>query len=363
MTQSQFHHNHHPLLRPMNILSKGKPHTVRKQGLPKKAKPNQNLSQLNSSQTSSHSIPFSPPFSFHFLSPSSHQQHHQVGEPKPPTTPPPPPMATRCATSVPRPPAAPWATRSNPTLSPLINLHFIPNAASLGTVKAKAKVKGASHGGVSSMAAVPNNSNYVVPLDQNASCITRPLAEILRDLNKRIPENIVNQESKIISWYHANRMLSFYAPGEIPGSDPYDRSMNSLFELGFSRWLIDSVKMCWDREAIFGVWLVECCLVLFEMAVAIGLIIETFGVEGMYVADVNGWCGEVRDVIFSEDGNVTVVYRVTVRGSDGEAYRESTGTASGKHHEVADAVAAAEEAAFVKACSRFGLGLYLYHEE
>lgn len=31
-----------------------------------------------------------------------------------------------------------------------------------------------------------------------------------------------------------------------------------------------------------------------------------------------GWCGEVRDVIFSENGSVTVVYRVTVRGSDGE---------------------------------------------
>jgi hypothetical protein len=31
-----------------------------------------------------------------------------------------------------------------------------------------------------------------------------------------------------------------------------------------------------------------------------------------------GWCGEVRDVIFSENGNVTVVYRLTIRGSDGE---------------------------------------------
>lgn len=31
-----------------------------------------------------------------------------------------------------------------------------------------------------------------------------------------------------------------------------------------------------------------------------------------------GWCGEIRDVIFSDNGSVTVVYRVTVRGSDGE---------------------------------------------
>ncbi|GAB2275300.1 hypothetical protein Dimus_010061 [Dionaea muscipula] len=131
------------------------------------------------------------------------------------------------------------------------------------------------------------NSNYVVPLDKNPTCITRPLAEILRDLNKRIPENIVKPDSKIIPWYHANRMLSFYAPG---------------------------------------------------------------------------WCGEVRDVIFSENGSVTVVYRVTIRGSDGEAFRESTGTVSGNGQDIEDPVAAAEEVAFVRACSRFGLGLYLYHE-
>ncbi|XP_027364851.1 DNA repair RAD52-like protein 2, chloroplastic, partial [Abrus precatorius] len=70
-----------------------------------------------------------------------------------------------------------------------------------------------------------SNSNYVVPLDNsspfsNSSCITRPLAEILRDLNKRIPDNIVKSHvpgdpsaSTFIPWYHANRMLSFYAPG------------------------------------------------------------------------------------------------------------------------------------------------------
>ncbi|KAF3430873.1 hypothetical protein FNV43_RR25603 [Rhamnella rubrinervis] len=103
------------------------------------------------------------------------------------------------------------------------------------------------------------NSNYVVPLDKSfslssSSCITRPLAEILRDLNKRIPENIIGTPSHaaatdtpitttFIPWYHANRMLSFYAPG---------------------------------------------------------------------------WCGEIRDVIFSDNGSVTVVYRVTIRGSDGE---------------------------------------------
>lgn len=37
----------------------------------------------------------------------------------------------------------------------------------------------------------------------------------------------------------------------------------------------------------------------------------------VFFCSSQGWCGEVRDVIFS-DGNVTVVYRITVRGLDGE---------------------------------------------
>ncbi|OMO95851.1 hypothetical protein COLO4_15649 [Corchorus olitorius] len=142
------------------------------------------------------------------------------------------------------------------------------------------------------------NSNYVVPLDKsfspsNSSCITRPLVEILRDLNKRIPDNIIkplpkSSSSTFLPWYHANRMLSFYAPG---------------------------------------------------------------------------WCGEVRDVIFADNGTITVVYRLTIRGSDGEAHRESTGTVSSSDVNIVDPVAAAEEIAFCRACARFGLGLYLYHEE
>ncbi|KAK9052647.1 hypothetical protein SSX86_029277 [Deinandra increscens subsp. villosa] len=144
------------------------------------------------------------------------------------------------------------------------------------------------------VSAVPS-SNYVVPLDDSPSGITRPLAEILRDLNKRVHDNIIVKQadddarSSFIPWYHANRMLSFYAPG---------------------------------------------------------------------------WCGEIRDVIFSDSGSVTVVYRVTVRGSDGEAHRESTGTVSSTANgQSVDPVAAAEEIAFCKACARFGLGLYLYHED
>ncbi|GJN22641.1 hypothetical protein PR202_gb10228 [Eleusine coracana subsp. coracana] len=143
--------------------------------------------------------------------------------------------------------------------------------------------------------AVASTNNYVVPLDAAPSGVTRPLVEILRDLNKRVPDAIVRPASRrasasdpVIPWYHANRMLSFYAPG---------------------------------------------------------------------------WCGEVRDVIFTNNGKVTVVYRVTVRGTDGEVHREAAGTASLNDARFDDPVAAAEEAAFCKACARFGFGLYLYHED
>ncbi|KAI8527820.1 hypothetical protein RHMOL_Rhmol12G0103900 [Rhododendron molle] len=198
------------------------------------------------------------------------------------------------------------------------------------------------------------SSNYVVPLDAS-SCITRPLAEILRDLNKRIPDNIIinNTNTTFIPWYggtiiynhfifrsfgefgdisvvdlikfflvnpdvisryHANRMLSFYAPGALD---------------------VRSSKLMPDKMD-FG---------------------YSFPCDG----PGRGWCGEVRDVIFSDNGSVTVVYRVTIRGSDGEAHRESSGTVSSGSS--LDPVAAAEEIAFCRACARFGLGLYLYHDE
>jgi hypothetical protein len=136
-----------------------------------------------------------------------------------------------------------------------------------------------------------------VPLESSkeSSFITRPLAEILRDMNKRVPDKVLKVKNdngvslKYIPWYHANRMLSFYAPG---------------------------------------------------------------------------WSGEVRSITFAADSStVSVVYRVTIRGSDGEAWRESSGTASVSDTQFGDPVQKAEGMAFRRACARFGLGLYLYHEE
>ncbi|CAO1945927.1 unnamed protein product [Urochloa humidicola] len=44
--------------------------------------------------------------------------------------------------------------------------------------------------------AVASTTNYVVPLDAAPSGTTRPLVEILRDINKRVPETIVRSVSR-----------------------------------------------------------------------------------------------------------------------------------------------------------------------
>ena len=52
--------------------------------------------------------------------------------------------------------------------------------------------------GKKGVSGVPN-TNYVVPFDK-ASTLTRPLAEILRDLNKRVPDKIINPDDNSIAW-------------------------------------------------------------------------------------------------------------------------------------------------------------------
>ncbi|CAN6853673.1 unnamed protein product [Brassica oleracea] len=172
--------------------------------------------------------------------------------------------------------------------------------------------------------AVPN-SNYVVPMDDkfSSSSITRPLIEILRDLNKKIPDNIVKS----------------HGPGSNAASS------------GFIPWYSPLT------------FVVDCCCCCFLICEFLDLLsLFRYHANRMLSFYAPGWCGEVRDVIYSENGSVTVVYRLTIRGSDGEAHRESTGTVTMTDNHIDDPVAAAEELAFCRACARFGLGLYLYHE-
>lgn len=132
--------------------------------------------------------------------------------------------------------------------------------------------------------------------DVPTSGICRPLSDILKELNKKVPDSLISLRTeangfsiKYIPWHIVNRIMNLHAPE---------------------------------------------------------------------------WSGEVRNIIYSADGkSVSVVYRVTLYGTDAEIYRESTGTAAIDEPGYGDAVQKAEAMAFRRACARFGLGLHLYHED
>ncbi|XP_047322790.1 DNA repair RAD52-like protein 1, mitochondrial [Impatiens glandulifera] len=132
--------------------------------------------------------------------------------------------------------------------------------------------------------------------DIPTSGISRPLSEILKELNKKVPDTLLKVRvepdgfsAKYLPWHIANRILNLHAPE---------------------------------------------------------------------------WSGEVRSITYSADGKtVSVVYRVTLYGTDAEMHRESTGTAQVNVQGYGNAVQFAESMAFRRACARFGLGLHLYHED
>ncbi|XP_010534138.1 PREDICTED: uncharacterized protein LOC104809758 [Tarenaya hassleriana] len=136
-----------------------------------------------------------------------------------------------------------------------------------------------------------SESNHNVP----TSGFNRPLSEILKELNKKVPDSLLRTRLendfpiKYIPWHIVNRIVNLHAPE---------------------------------------------------------------------------WSGEVRNITYSPDAkSVSVVYRVTLFGTDAEIFRESTGTASVEEQCYGDAVQKAEAMAFRRACARFGLGLHLYHED
>ncbi|CAL9132530.1 unnamed protein product [Musa acuminata var. zebrina] len=127
------------------------------------------------------------------------------------------------------------------------------------------------------------------------SGICRPLSEILRELNKKVPDSLIRTRvengvaTRHIPWHFINRILNVHAPE---------------------------------------------------------------------------WSGEIRSIVYSTDGSsVSVVYRVTLYGTDAEIYREASGTASVMDTGHGDPVQKAEAMAFRRACARLGLGLHLYHED
>lgn len=128
-----------------------------------------------------------------------------------------------------------------------------------------------------------------------SSGISRPLSEVLKELNKKVPDSLIKTRledgfsMKYVPWHIVNRIMNLHAPE---------------------------------------------------------------------------WSGEVRSITYSADGrSVSVVYRVTIYGTDAEIFRESTGTASVDDTSYGDPVQKAEAMAFRRACARLGLGLHLYHED
>ncbi|XP_004497903.1 DNA repair RAD52-like protein 1, mitochondrial [Cicer arietinum] len=169
--------------------------------------------------------------------------------------------------------------------------HLSRTVCYLNQNRCYSKLKNAS----SSSAAAAAEFDKVVD-DVPTSGICRPLSEILKELNKKVPDSLVKTRIekdgfpiRYIPWHTVNRVLNLHAPE---------------------------------------------------------------------------WSGEVRNITYSADAKtVSVVYRVTLYGTDAEIFRESTGTASVDDTSYGDPVQKAEAMAFRRACARFGLGLHLYHEE
>ncbi|XP_054795349.1 DNA repair RAD52-like protein 1, mitochondrial [Prosopis cineraria] len=171
------------------------------------------------------------------------------------------------------------SSKSKPVL-PLSYWRFYPKSSSFTSASATESER------------LRDDNGDVVP----TSGISRPLSEILKELNKKVPDSLIKTRVekdgfpiKYIPWHVVNRIMNLHAAE---------------------------------------------------------------------------WSGEVRNISYGADGKtVSVVYRVTLYGTDAEIYRESTGTAELDDTSYGDPLQKAEAMAFRRACARFGLGLYLYHED
>jgi len=72
-----------------------------------------------------------------------------------------------------------------------------------------------------------------------------------------------------------------------------------------------------------------------------------------------GWTWEIVKLETSND-HVFLVGRLTIPTSEGNVYREATGTESLNCSSYGDPSSNAEAQSFKRCCAKFGLGLYLY---
>ncbi|KAF8412022.1 hypothetical protein HHK36_004581 [Tetracentron sinense] len=223
--------------------------------------------------------------------------------------------------------------------------------------------------------------------DIPTSGISRPLSEILKELNKRVPDSLIRA-----------RMEDGFSIKYIPCFPYVDKSHRERVRLKKTLTL-DPNPEAGDEATMRDLVYIRSPAIREETSSAldnseghtrliiVSMKVESFGFDGddfparphlgdtkqfkacksqdvSYSPPFVEWSGEVRSITYSADAkSVSVVYRVTLYGTDAEIYRESTGTASVADTSYGDPVQKAEAMAFRRACARLGLGLHLYHED
>ncbi|CAL5401700.1 unnamed protein product [Camellia sinensis] len=256
---------------------------------------------------------------------------------------------------------------------------------------AKAKASSSSSNGATMrVSSIPSSEKEedledLVP----TSGISRPLSEILKELNKKVPDSLIRVRTesdgfpvKYIPWRSLSNGLLFeestlISQVKLEGSEEEGTiwvvlresvaeegligavnmgdgaSVEKYEEGGLELAILDSSQFMKCEE--MDVLPLESCPPLAVNKHEVGVFLVQCQWE---------WSGEVRSIMYSADGkSVSVVYRVTLYGTDAEIYKESTGTAPVNDVGYGDPVQKAEAMAFRRACARFGLGLHLYHED
>ncbi|ONK56736.1 uncharacterized protein A4U43_C10F12220 [Asparagus officinalis] len=222
------------------------------------------------------------------------------------------------------------------------------------------------------------------------SGICKPLSEILKELSKKVPDSFIkvrNEDgftSKYVPWFvfllpfslgymtFDQADLSIGNGSEIAVStrDNVNQRLRMemvaittrlcyAFKMGGRRKLVASKPVGWLEMEPFIANLQE-----ISHSNVGHVLLEGHIVNRILNLHAPEWSGEIRSIVYSADGkSVTVVYRVTLFGTDAEIYRESSGTASVEDTRFGDPVQKAEAMAFRRACARLGLGLHLYHED
>ncbi|CAH2066740.1 unnamed protein product [Thlaspi arvense] len=193
--------------------------------------------------------------------------------------------------------------------------------------------------------------NDVVP----TSGISRPLAEILKELNKKVPDSVIKTRvedgfaMKYIPWHIVNRIMNLHAPewsGEVRSVtySPDGNTVTVAYRVTLygtdAEVFPSSLPICSDLITNGGV----LCLLVREAAKARDLVTAPFA------------CVHLTSPIWKSITNSIIVCVVKI-------FRESTGTTSVNEKGYGDAVQKAEAMAFRRACARLGLGLHLYHED